>query len=552
MFCTKCGNQLPDGTKFCTKCGAPTSPEFAVSDMPAADGLPVNAPMRSKKTPIIIAIAAIIIVFGGAAAFGAKFTPGLFKKLFTPTDEYFRYIVSENISGGLDEILGLYENTEDLANLSSSGSISLTLDDAGRRFLYGLEPMLDDYIGSIDSAAINFSVNSDGNLFGIKYGFQLGDTDITDAELVMDRDDIYINMPDLSDTPFYMSADDTGLGELPNFSEILDNYPDADVLKALSKRYVDIALGAIPSSNIEKTKKTAEVNGILQECDYYNVTVTSSAAKEIAAAVLTEARDDNELKDTVSDFVALIDPYTDKAEASEDFTYEINSALDDISDLSDYGNNSFECGFYVNKLGKIVGMELTPDEENSFKIVSAQQSDNYSFTVSLINYGAEAFTLSGSGKKNGGAFTGNISFMTDGSEYLTASIDNFSYKNGFMSGSGTISLGADAARIIRNEIDSSVAAFLPIMDFALAFDFKNSAKNSSSELSLTQNGEKLATVSLSAENSSDYVVSIPSGAAHIDDIEDYISLSKIKGIIEKLRTAGVPSEICDALLYELY
>ena len=24
MFCTKCGAQLPDGSKFCTKCGTPT------------------------------------------------------------------------------------------------------------------------------------------------------------------------------------------------------------------------------------------------------------------------------------------------------------------------------------------------------------------------------------------------------------------------------------------------------------------------------------------------------------------------------------------------
>ncbi|WP_418694094.1 zinc-ribbon domain-containing protein, partial [Adlercreutzia equolifaciens] len=23
MFCTKCGNEMPDGSKFCTKCGAP-------------------------------------------------------------------------------------------------------------------------------------------------------------------------------------------------------------------------------------------------------------------------------------------------------------------------------------------------------------------------------------------------------------------------------------------------------------------------------------------------------------------------------------------------
>ena len=29
MFCTKCGNEMPDGSKFCTKCGAPMGKEVA-------------------------------------------------------------------------------------------------------------------------------------------------------------------------------------------------------------------------------------------------------------------------------------------------------------------------------------------------------------------------------------------------------------------------------------------------------------------------------------------------------------------------------------------
>lgn len=32
MFCTKCGKQIPDGTKFCPSCGAPCSAEKTVSD----------------------------------------------------------------------------------------------------------------------------------------------------------------------------------------------------------------------------------------------------------------------------------------------------------------------------------------------------------------------------------------------------------------------------------------------------------------------------------------------------------------------------------------
>ena len=33
MFCTKCGKQIPDSTKFCPYCGANCSPEQDIAEM---------------------------------------------------------------------------------------------------------------------------------------------------------------------------------------------------------------------------------------------------------------------------------------------------------------------------------------------------------------------------------------------------------------------------------------------------------------------------------------------------------------------------------------
>ncbi|MEC4176572.1 zinc ribbon domain-containing protein [Adlercreutzia sp. R7] len=77
MFCTKCGNQMPDGSKFCTKCGAAfggaAAPEISTGAAAAggasgqgapAAGAPkgAEAPARKKRTGLIVGIAAAAVV----------------------------------------------------------------------------------------------------------------------------------------------------------------------------------------------------------------------------------------------------------------------------------------------------------------------------------------------------------------------------------------------------------------------------------------------------------------------------------------------------------
>lgn len=53
MFCQKCGNEIPEGTKFCTSCGAPvedTAPENMTRDAAPAPA-PVPAPANHAAVP---------------------------------------------------------------------------------------------------------------------------------------------------------------------------------------------------------------------------------------------------------------------------------------------------------------------------------------------------------------------------------------------------------------------------------------------------------------------------------------------------------------------
>lgn len=44
MFCSKCGNQISDGSSFCNKCGTPVS-----NSVPHVEATPVNPPAEKKK-----------------------------------------------------------------------------------------------------------------------------------------------------------------------------------------------------------------------------------------------------------------------------------------------------------------------------------------------------------------------------------------------------------------------------------------------------------------------------------------------------------------------
>lgn len=59
MFCSNCGNQLPDNTKFCNNCGAQLSANESAAAAPnSAQKKPEKA---TKKKPNVIVIAAVVL-----------------------------------------------------------------------------------------------------------------------------------------------------------------------------------------------------------------------------------------------------------------------------------------------------------------------------------------------------------------------------------------------------------------------------------------------------------------------------------------------------------
>lgn len=67
MFCTNCGENIPDGSKFCTFCGAP-APSEPVQDTTTGQETPAAPNKGLKVAAIALAIVAVLAVVGVSAA----------------------------------------------------------------------------------------------------------------------------------------------------------------------------------------------------------------------------------------------------------------------------------------------------------------------------------------------------------------------------------------------------------------------------------------------------------------------------------------------------
>ena len=67
MFCTKCGNEMPDGSKFCTKCGAAFGGAVTPKTPTGAAALSSGARLSPRKVKMVAAIAAATVAVVGAS-----------------------------------------------------------------------------------------------------------------------------------------------------------------------------------------------------------------------------------------------------------------------------------------------------------------------------------------------------------------------------------------------------------------------------------------------------------------------------------------------------
>ena len=151
MFCSKCGKELNDDAKFCDACGT----QIGVSEVK-------EVPKKSKKTGLIIAIVAIVLVFiiGGLALIG-WLAESYLQKL-----DIDNYDVFEDVEIDLDEITDV-EDTEDTSADVTQGS------NASYEEVFSSRNIIDSpaVFMMLDSASF-VTASEDGMVEKLEFGYE--------------------------------------------------------------------------------------------------------------------------------------------------------------------------------------------------------------------------------------------------------------------------------------------------------------------------------------------------------------------------------------------
>jgi len=594
MVCRNCGNPLEDGVKFCTKCGqrvemvagANTEATGQVQNAFAEATMEVRETMEGvsekvKKFPkgLLIAVAAIAVVLV-VVLVNFKSISNTVNKLVSSEDKYYASVEKKEIKEMASNVADIYENSileySDYNNLSVDYGLEVELSEDAYE-------MLAAAIGADDGEpfskmAIDFFLSFKGDVISADASATLGKTELISVNGVADlkKGEAYGTIEDLTSKYIGISFEEytdmisEAMEQGDKFIKLL---PDKKTVKSLLNRYMAVAVENI--EGITEEKDTIKVGDIEQKCTAIRVRIKEKDLKNIAVAVLEEAKDDKELISLVSDFAVGIakiggEEEVDAKEFEEMFVEEIEAALEsakeaeeDSDDEESDDEDSDEImvmNVWVNGKGEVIGREIIIDDETLFVYKMPEKGGKFAFKAVISSDGEEVI-LDGEGKKSSSSLSGEFSLEMKTQEYdwetetttektvkfIDIAVDKFDtkkIKEGYTNGSFTFKLSDEFIE----EADAGLAGAI-IGDYQIKCDIKSGKDGGTVVLSLMDKEEMFAKLTVDTKIGSGKSASLPKGIL-VEDEEDIIEWAKtleFDKFIKKLEKSGLPEEIVEQI-----
>lgn len=576
----------------------PAAPEQPFVLNNPAQEQPKKAPKKKKGGkggkgfPVGGLVAAVLVVaIAVTAVFCWDAISSFFVRSFASPEDYMAHVEQKAAKDQINSLTSAYGGMLDALG-GGAGDYAMQTEmhfEMGDELLTMLETTLaysgmDMDLSWLSDIKMTIYGNYSGDLTQSDIGIGLGKTTIATISVLLDMEsgDLYMGIPELSDTYLSGSMEDAGMtaedmaAVKDTINELMEKLPSEEKLNENLTRYWDIVLAN--AQDVEKGTETVEVDGLEQKLNVISCTFTEEDLLNIAAAILEDVRDDEEMMDLIvavyelsaprneSSVEGVYDPETDSY-YSENITVEVDYeaevkeaiayALEELETLKDDADddNRINLTTYIDNADKIVGrtIEVEADGDTSGEIyyITVWEKDAFAFEANF-NDMAE---IVGSGEREKNLVSGEYELTVEGEDILTLEVENYDEKlaeDGYINGSFTIEPSDALMEQMMGGGDlSGMGGFLDFAKLSLQFDITSSESGAEYAVRAKMAGATLIGVTISSTKQEATKVKVPSDTVDMYDEEammDWAMNLDYDQLIENLEDAGVADMIVDAIM----
>lgn len=571
MICKKCGHEIPENINFCNACGSPVNTpvqsetqinnnnqtnsqnnaeqtnnqnsnqysknyanqvtdsnnNFADPGFEEDTSKDKKKSSKKKLTRNILAIG-IPLIIAALVFFNWDSIVGFCIKTFGSDTDYFRYVESKTLEDTADSLTSFFSNTNFDPKQAATAKVECSLSDEFIALASKSDSSgdLSESLKWLNDVTLTTDYAFDGNKLQMRLNSDANGSSLLNGDMVADFENgkCYISLPELNDEVFVQEINTGDFSQatalLSDLGEVL---PEEEVLNELVEKYLEIALDTIEDVSAEE--KDMKIGSVEEECTVLKFTVDSDVLFDMGEAILTEAKDDDEIKEFLKDYSNLIKKYNPEMpdiDIDSEYSKGINEVLDELKEAKKQVKNEKLFVLYDYVVDhRVVGRAIVdPNGDEVFRYLTLHDGDDFAFELVAQN----ALEIYGSGTNDGDMLSAsyNVSFFEpdfenwdyENDEELTyvkeaafdlsiSDLDMDKFEDGYVCGKFKFSLDKELLKKTAPE----AALFSPSLEVIT----DHSENNLKLTLNVFTNDTKLFDISADIDYGKDPNVQIPDG-----------------------------------------
>ncbi len=485
----------------------------------------------------LLAVAlALCMVLGVVGLTGCKSEKIVDVSKMTP-EEHYQYIEGEALSSLAHSITGVYGQVSGAAGgTGNSGTHTDMTVSVGQKGIEMLETMMLGGSGGVDlsflsNVNISMDVKNKDDLTQVQMAAGLSGTDILTLNMIMNMasGDMFVSIPELSEEFLGVNMGDTGMSA-NQMNQILGALPSEELIERVLDKYINLVLKNVDGVN--RTQEKVELGGLSQQCHVLKVRINEEDALRIVKAVLTEARNDADIKTIIEKMAPVIANDASGSNTYAQFQSAVDEALASLEEETVEDPESYILlTTYTDLKNKVIGRRIAlPDNQGEMSYLLITEGKDFAMEA---EFGPQA-SVTGTGTVKNDKYTGTFTVSASGMEALIVETEELylaESADGVMSGT------------VRMELGSTIAANAPAYLQGASVEMKiNSSKvESEVELKVNLQGETYVTITAASHPIDASGITEPSTSIDVNDqaaLQQWLSTIDLQTVMSNLEEAG--------------